>query len=111
MEKEKLRICWNITSECNSNCEYCHRFNVEKRTFNDKIMMIVNKNPKFSRLALEMLKGYKKNLYMSEEDFLIRASNYKSLKNRFYLLGKAVKSKVPMKLRINLIIKLLINGY
>ena len=84
---------------------------MKKRTFNDKIMMIVNKNPKFSRLALEMLKGYKKNLYMSEEDFLIRASNYKSLKNRFYLLGKAVKSKVPMKLRINLIIKLLINGY
>ena len=38
--KEKFRVCWNVISTCNSNCEYCHKFIVKERPFkeNKKIL-------------------------------------------------------------------------
>ena len=40
---KNLEICWNITSSCNQNCAYCHRFcNIKHLTFEENKKILNN---------------------------------------------------------------------
>ncbi len=40
-DKERFRVCWNVISACNSNCEYCHRFKVKEHSFKDDKKILI----------------------------------------------------------------------
>ena len=40
---QRKRICWNITTHCNENCKYCHRFlNVRDLTYDENVKILEN---------------------------------------------------------------------
>ena len=38
--EERYRICWNITSNCNENCKYCHRFMENEKDFEENMTIL-----------------------------------------------------------------------
>lgn len=84
---------------------------MKKRRISDRIGLFFHKNPKFSRLALEMLNGYSNYMSSSDKNFIEHAVNYRSIKNRIYMIRKTLSSNVSIKMKNDLIFKLLMNMY
>ena len=40
---QKKEVCWNITTKCNQNCRYCHRFlKINELTYEENLQILKN---------------------------------------------------------------------
>ena len=84
---------------------------MKKRHIRDKVALFIHKDPKFSKLAGEMFKGYQKYLTSEERGFLESAANYHSITNKIVMIKRTLRSKVPQKIKRDLLFKLMANMY
>lgn len=83
MEKE---ICWNITTRCNQNCEYCHRFlNLKDLTYNENLA-ILNSLKQAGINGITWTGG--EALLFDGIDNLLKASYEMGIKNKIITNGK-----------------------
>lgn len=83
MEKE---ICWNITSKCNQNCKYCHRFlNIKELSFEENCK-ILNNICNTNITSITWTGG--EALLLKEIDDLLKISYEKGIKNKIITNGK-----------------------
>lgn len=83
MEKE---ICWNITSRCNQNCKYCHRFLKIKDLNYEQNLYILNNLYNSSVNSVTWTGG--EALLLDRIDDLLKHSFKKGIKNKIITNGK-----------------------
>ena len=88
MEKE---ICWNITTRCNQNCKYCHRFlNILDLSYDENIN-ILNNIAKSGVTNINWTGG--EALLLNGIDNLLKTSYDKGIKNKIITNGKLLTSE------------------
>ena len=88
MEKE---ICWNITSKCNQNCKYCHRFlNIMDLKYEENLN-ILNNLEKSNIKSITWTGG--EALLFEGIDNLLKYSCEKGIKNKIITNGKLLTKK------------------
>lgn len=113
------RVCLCVNGDiCADKTPYIHyrqhtsnTVGMKKRHMREKLDLVLHKEPKFSRLAHEMLIGYDKYLSPSNRAFLKHAVNYRTSENRAYMIKKTLGSNVSFGMKKDLIIKLIANMY
>lgn len=87
----KKEICWNITSRCNQNCKYCHRFlNIKELSFNDNMTILsklINMNVKNITWT-----GGEALLFDGIDELLAEAYNH-GIKNKLITNGKLLTNE------------------
>lgn len=83
---KNIEICWNITSQCNQGCKYCHRFlNIENLNY-EKNVIILEKLINSKVGALTWTGG--EALLLPYLDKLLRKSYECGIKNKLITNGK-----------------------